>query len=234
MKRLAVVLLALLLCMCAQSDIRQKVIDSLEKVRTYGFRLEVISNTTLGNVTMSSISNSTGVIDLVNRTLHMNTTTVVDRFGFKHTSKTETFVFNDTAYIRVYTKNGTKLIKTNVSGDFWRRSNSMEQLIELLKISKVTNVSSGIVGGVECYVLNLKPDAKKISQNVSHLKEINVKLFVSKKTFYPVKAEVTSVVVTPMTISMGSLKGNVSVVHRIKTVEYFYDINEPVKIERPR
>ncbi len=233
MKRLAVVLLALLLCMCAQSDIKQKVIDSLEKVRTYGFRLEVISNTTLGNVTMSSISNSKGFIDLVNRTLHMNTTTVVDRFGFRHTSKTETFVFNDTAYIRVNTKNGTKLIKTNVSEDFWRRSNSIEQLIELLKISKVT-VSSEVVGGKECYVLNLKPDVEKLSQNVSHLKEINVKLFVSKKTFYPVKAEVTSVVVTPMTISMGSLKGNVSVIHRIKTIEYFYDINEPVKIERPR
>ncbi len=234
MKRFAVILLAILLCMCAQSDIKQKVIDSLEKVRTYGFRLEVVSNTSLGNVTMSSISNSTGVIDLVNKTLHMNTTTVVDRFGFKHTSKTETFVFNDTAYVRVHTKNGTKLIKTNVSEDFWRRSNSMEQLIELLKISKVTNVSSGVVGGVECYVLNLKPNVKKLSQNSTSLKEIHVKLFVSKKTFYPVKAEVTSVVETPMTISMGSLKGNVSVVHRIKTVEYFYDINEPVKVEMPR
>ncbi len=251
------VLFGVLLSLCVQSfnpeEIKQKALETSKNIKTYKFKMSVKSEVIVGNESSGAksemVSNATGAIDMVNKRLYMDVSTVMNQFGRTFSMKSETFVFNDTAYIKAVRPNGTiAWFKTKVQDDFWNRSDQIDQQIELLSFSKIEKLSDESVNGVDCYVLKLKPDLDRFVEYMSNssanvpknksmlknmLKDVEVKEWIARDTYYPVKTEVLTVMEMPMVISMGALKGNVSIKQTVKTIVEFYDINKPVSIELP-
>ncbi len=246
-----VLLGALLSCLCVQSVspdvIKQKAIESSKNIKTYRFKMTVQSQLIFGNESGKStmISNATGAIDLINKRMYIDVHTVINQFGRTYSMESETYVINDTAYIK---SNGASVwFKKKLRNDFWIRNNQIDQQTELLSFSKVEKLSDEKVNGIDCYVLKLKPDLDKfveymentsnVPQNKSllkhMLKEVVIKEWIAKDTFYPIKSEILTVMEMPMKISIGSLKGNVSIEETMKTTVEFYDHNKPVLIKLP-
>ncbi len=259
MKKLVVlVLVGILLCLCVQSvnpsAIKQKVVESSKGIRTYRFNMITESEVIVGNETngvkSTTVSNVTGAMDLVNRSMVVNTSVITKRFGHTYEMRSETVVLNDTAYMKVVRPNGTVAwFKTKVGEDFWRRSDQIDQQVTLLRISKVVKVADGRVNGEDCYVLDLKPDMDKFaefvisySRNVPKnkteltkiIKDVEVRMWIAKDTFYPIKTEIRTLMRFPMGISIGNLKGSLNITEKTKTVITLYDINEPVVVRIPK
>ena len=252
------VLLGVLLSLCIQSvnpeEIKQKAIESSKNIKTYKFKMTIQSEVLVGNESSGAksvtMSNITGAFDSVNKRMYMDVYTVINRFGRTYSMRSETYIINDTAYIKAVRPNGTSIwYKTKVQDDFWSRNNQIDQQAKILSFSKVEELSDVSVNSVDCYVLKLKPDldkfieymtnsSKNVPQNKSMikkmLKEVVVKEWIAKDTFYPVKAEILTVMEMPMGISIGSLKGNISIKETTKTIVDFYDYNKPVAIELPK
>ena len=260
MRKLVVVmvLLGVLMCLCVQSInpevIKQKAIESSKNIKTYKFKMSVRSEVVFGNesegLKSTMVSNATGAVDLVNKKMYVDVHTVINRLGRTYEMKSETYVINDTAYVRSVRPNGSSVwFKTKVRNDFWIRNNQIDRQMEFLNFSKVEKLSEESVNGTECYVLELKPDldkfveymansSKSVPQNMSMLKntikDVEIKEWIAKDTFYPIKSEVLTVMEMPMKISIGSLKGNISIKEMIKTTVEFYDYNEPIVIKLPK
>ncbi len=248
MRSLAILLLVgILLSLCAQGispeEIRQKAIESSKNIKTCKFKMMMSTELYFGdsNPKSSVTSNVNGAYDLINKKMFMKMTTVMKNPKESFQMISESYLINDTMYIKMTHPNGTyRWVKTEMRNDPWNRSNQIKQQIDLLKISEVKRLPDETINGTDCYTLELKPDLDKFVelmvsseqeniQNISllkdMLKDVKVKEWIAKDTFYPIKTQIVTVMEMPMII--GSIKQVTNM-----TIE-LYDINKPVNIELP-
>ena len=254
---LVVVLVCVLLSLCTQSmspeEIRQKAIESSKNIETCRFKMTMKAEISFSNdskvVRSSMISNVNGAYDFVNRRVYMKMVSTMSSPEESLQIESESYLMNDTMYMKMKFPNGTcRWVKTEVKDEAWNRSNQIKQQVDLLKISEVERLPDERVNGTDCYVLELKPDldrfveymvksGQQIPQNVSllkeMLKEVKVREWIAKDTFYPIKTEMRIVMEMPMSLSIGSLKRSLSMRQVMNMTIELYDINEPVNIELP-
>jgi len=249
MRSLAILLLVgILLSLCAQGispeEIRQKAIESSKNIETCKFKMMMSTELCFGNnsnpkpFTSSSVN---GAYDFINRKMFMKMTTTMRSLKGSFQMTSESYLINDTMYIKMIYPNGTyRWVKTEMRNDLWNRSNQIKQQVDLLKISEVKRLPDETINGTDCYVLELKPDLDKFIelmvsskqeniQNISLLKDmlrdVRVKEWITKDKFYPIKTQIVTVMEMPMII--GKIKQVTNM-----TIE-LYDINKPINIELP-
>lgn len=199
----------------------------------------------LGKSTMSMVIDMTGDIDLQNKKMYMEMSMSMDSTGngdnenYEMTAKM--YMLDSWMYMGTDMMGKMTWMKAKLTNELWeKQQNSLMQYEELLKNTIEVNViGEETVNGVACWKLDVKPDMAKImgwyqtamSDSLEDLpddvdlskmfKDIKLKMWVAKDTFYTVKCD--------MTMSM-EVEGSVMAVSMTMIQSKF---NQPVTITLP-
>lgn len=209
-------------------DLKTKVLESSKEVKSYAFDglMSVESQGMKFDVPMS------GKVDTQNKKSYISTKMMgIDM---------EVYVLGNTAYTKSM---GAWMKVTEKSGTEgqWKQSNQYEGNLELFKDAKVEITGEEDVKGEKCYSLKITPDTKKAIERMMQqsgevseeqikmfgesVKEMVVKFWVSKKTYYVMKSEIT------MKLSVESQGQKMDM--NMSMIMNMYDYNKPVEIQIP-
>jgi hypothetical protein len=148
---------------------------------------------------------------------------------------------------------GLMWAKSEMPPGYWEEMNQVEPQIELLEAAQVEVIGSELVGGVDCYVLQLTPDMGQLWQLFVQQTEIaygyevfdvaeeflqeifqsfSMKQWIAKDTYLLTKAEIDMAVeLTPEASGFPEEEGLMTM--DITIVLLAYDYNQPVSIALP-
>ena len=239
-------------------EIVESVVASWADIRTYQFDMHMTMDMA-GEfedeaVETSMVTESSGMLDLENKQMKMDMTmNMVVPGEDKTETGMEMYLIGDMMYMMMDVPGmGPMWMKSETPEGTWDRMSQTESQIELLKTAQVNIIGSEKVSGVDCYVLQLVPDAEQLwklamqQAQVSEeammpdvteelLKEIfrsfSVKQWIAKDTYFLTKAEIDMTIeMTPEAMGIpeeGVLNMDISL------DLLCYNYNQPVSIVLP-
>jgi len=199
------------------------------------------------------VTDSSGAFDLENRQMKMDMTMSLAMMGEDEMEMgTEMYLIGDMVYMMMeYPEMEPMWMKSEMPEGYWEEMNQVESQIELLEAAQVELTGSEMVGGIDCYVLQLTPDLEQLWQIVvqqaqvtgeaaalteESLQEIfqsfSVKQWIAKDTYFLTKAEIDiAMELTPEQMGYPEEEG----IMTMDIVMSFlgYDYNQPVSIVLP-
>ena len=214
--------------------------------------IEVVGGSQPGKETV--VGDGTAVIDIANRAMQMtmNMTVDIPEQGTQEVA-TAIYVVDEWLYAMTeYAGQDAQWQKTELTEELWQQQQSdLEQQIDLLKTAAEINyVGSEVVNGTDCYVFEVVPGTEALSDLMSQqlqslgidpsqlnpadlFKEISVKEWVAKDTYWVMKAEVGALLeISPEDV--GATEDDFEkLTIDTNTGLSFYDYNQPVEIILP-
>jgi hypothetical protein len=271
-KRLMVVVLALTLVMssvflgCAKElsaqEIQTNALSACPEIDTFRMEMnitadiEVIGGDEPGRFTM--LENLTGLVNVPGTEMEMTGTISID---IPDTGKQDIsmgiYIVSGWMYMRMdLPQVGEQWMKMKLNTELWTAQNQLSQQVEFLKTAvEVTLLGSEKVDGVDCYVLQIKPDMEALTDwvlsqqqqqsgiggvdlsklDLSKLfKTISIKEWIAKDTYLPAKADLDIVLeMLPEDIGATAEDFEKMTINMKGQVKY-YDYNKPVTIELPQ
>ncbi len=242
----------------AAQEIVSGVIESLNDIKTYQFDTDMTLDMAVqaeGEVfEVTMVMDGSGSFDVQNRQMGMDMTMSVAVLGEAEIEMgLEMYLIEDMMYMMMDVPlMGSMWTKSNVPSGYWEEMNQVEPQIELLGAAQVEVIGSEMVGGVDCYVLQLTPDMEQLWQYVMQqaeatgeempevaegsLEEIfhsfSVKQWVAKETYLLIKAEIDMAVeLTPEAMGFPGEEGVMTM--DITTGFLAYNYNQPLSIQLP-
>ena len=266
-KKILVASLALILVLpasfgCAMQVSAQEIADNAvmnyPKVATVKMDMnvtmtvEVIGGTEAAKITM--LENATSSLNIARTEIKMtmNVSGEIPGQG-KQNISTEMYLVNGWMYIKVASPSGgEQWTKMNLTEQLWAAQNQLAQQVEFLKTAiEVISLGSEKVDGIDCYVLQVKPNmealiqwvmAQQQTQSGIDLSELNlaklfkttsIKEWIAKDSYLPVKVDM-DVVLEMLPEDVGATaKDFEKITMEIKGQVKYYDYDKPVTIELP-
>jgi len=236
--------------------------NSLNDART--FQLDMDMNINMSSevdgeafeIAMVMVSNAK--VDIENRRLGMDAT--IDMMIPEEDEMEmgmEVYLINDQAYIGMMgvPEIGTMWLKSEMPVEYWEQMSQTESQIDLLKTGDVEVIGSEVIGGIDCYVLQLTPDlgqlwqiamqqaaigGEEILPDVAEdffqemFRSFSVRQWIAKDTYYLIKAEMNmGIESTSETMGLSEEMGEFIMVMDIAMELLVYDYNQPVSIVLP-
>ncbi len=238
-------------------EIIDGVINSLDDIRTYQFDTDMtidMAGEAEGEAFEGTmVMDSSGAFDLENRQMRMDTTMSLAMIGEDEMEMgTEMYLIGDMMYMLMeYPEMEPMWMKSEVPEEYWEEMNQVESEVELLKAAQGELIGSEMVGGIDCYVLQLTPDLEHLWQfyiqqaqvtgevpdiTEESLREIfqsfSVKQWIAKGTYFLTKAEIDMAMeFTPEEMGYPEEEGIMTM--DIAMSFLGYDYNQPVSIVLP-
>jgi len=164
---------------------------------------------------------------------------------------TEMYLIGDMVYMLMEIPEMEPMwMKSEVPEGYWEEMNQVESQIELLEVAQVEVIGSEMVGGIDCYVLQLTPDLERLWQiaaqqarvkEASALTEellqemfqsFSVKQWAAKDTYFLTKVEIDMATeLTPEAMGFPGEEGVITMDMAMNLLTYNY--NQPVSIVLP-
>jgi hypothetical protein len=245
-------------------EIADGVIESLDDTRTYQFDMDMtmdIAGEAEGeSIEMIMEMDSSGAFDLDDRQMMMDITMIVavpeeDEMEMGM----EMYLVDDMMHIMMEIPFvGAMWMKAEVPAESWQEvsgeMNQIESLVGMLSTAQVKVTGSEIVGGTDCYVVELTPDVEQLwqmaMQQVQQAGEIaefpdvteellsemfrdfSVKYWIAKDTYYIAKMDmIMDIELTPEAMGFPEEEGVMTMDIAMSMLMYNY--NQPVNIVLP-
>jgi len=234
-------------------EIVDSVIESLDNIRTYQFDMDMtmdMAGEAEGEVfEMTMVMDSSGASDLENRQTRMDMTMSIAMPGEPEMEMgMEMYLIGDVIYMLVEIPEMEPMwMKSEMPEGYWEEMSQVEPQIELLEVAQVEVIGSEMVGGIDCYVLEVTPDMEQLWQLIMQQAEMagemppfteemfrsfSVKQWVAKDTYFLTKAEINMAVeLTPEAMGYPEEEGVVAMDIAMNLLAYNY--NQPVSIVLP-
>jgi hypothetical protein len=245
-------LLIVLLGCVTEEQAKQRLFESLHNIKTYTYEMETNMGTDIAGEDSSETvqSNINGQVDVegkrVKLTINTNET-ISDRKKSKST-QTQIYIFDTMEYLHSSNsgKDG-KWIKFQIHEKKLDSENLAKRQMDLLRTSKIKRLKDETLENVDCYLLSTEPDKKDfwkviMQQEGEHpllkllnldykdvVKEMDMKVWVAKDTFLPMKCHMQMKAVIEGEIKEEPFKMTINV----KTVYRYHDYNKSLIIELP-
>ena len=168
------------------------------------------------------------------------------------------YIVNGWMYMRIgLPQGGEQWMKMKLNNELWTAQNQLSQQIEFLKTAiEVTLLGSEKVDGVDCYVLQIKPNMEALTKwvlsqqqqqsgiggiDLSKLdlaklfKTISIKEWIAKDTYPPPVKAAMDVVLEMLPEDVGATAEDFEkMTMDMKGPVKYYDYNKPVTIELPQ
>lgn len=239
-------------------EIVSGVIESLNDIKTYQFDVDMTLDMAAqaeGEVfEMTMVMDSSGSFDVQNRQMGMDMTMSMAVPGEAEMEMgLEMYLIGDMMYMMMDVPlMGPMWTKSELPAEYWEEMNQVEPQIELLGAAQVEVIGSEMVGGVDCYVLQLTPDMEQLWQYAMQQADVtgeempevgeeflegifrsfSVKQWVAKDTYFLIKAEIDMAVeLTPEAMGIPEEEGVVTMDIAMDFLAYNY--NQPLSIQLP-
>jgi hypothetical protein len=214
--------------------------------------IEVVGGSQPGKETV--VGDGTTVIDIANRAMQstMNMTVDIPEQGTQEVA-TAMYVVDEWLYAMTkYTGQDTQWQKMALTDELWQQQESyLEQQMDFLKsAAEINYLGSEVVNGTDCYIFEVVPGTEALSDLMSQqlqslgidpsqlnpadlFKEISVKEWVAKDTYFVMKTEVGALLeIHPEDV--GATEDDFEkLTIDTNTALSFYDYNQPVEIILP-
>ena len=207
---------------------------------------------------MSLAGDVSGAVNAAAKEMQMTMTMGLDMAPLgKMDLSTDMYVVGQWIYTRTSMLGlGETWSKTPLTDEAWRSQDQLEQQAEFLRgATEITRMGTETVDGVECYVLEIKPDFDALMEWIMSqyggagmgmddfdpglfdladmIKTFNMKEWIARDTYLPVKVEMDIVFEMSEKDFDATATGNEKIVMNIKSDIKYYDYNKPVTIELP-
>jgi len=248
--------MVLSLAACVQLPPVQGIVDgvigALDDIRTCEFEMDMTMDMAAEyegeTVEMTTVADSTGLLDLENRQMMMDTTMSMTMPGLEMEMIMEVYLMGDMMYMFMEAPGMEPMwAKSEMPEGTWEEMNQVEPQIELLEAAQVEVIGSARVRGIDCYVLEVTPDMEQVWEVVMQQAELTgealpfteemfrsftVKQWVAKDTYFLAKAEIDmSVELTAEAMGFPEEEGVMTMDIAMDFLAYNY--NQPVSIELP-
>jgi|Deesub1362A_J573_1020465.scaffolds.fasta_scaffold02522_11 hypothetical protein len=255
----------LILSTPSAGEIVEMTLNSMENVKSYRFSMDSEMNmSTIGEKTASILMKmrGEGAVNYGERKIFVSTISEIHGEEGDMSIESDVYLMNDTMYMKMRSPEmGEQWMKMKLPEELveqsWSSEDQIKQQMMLLNSSEVRRLPDEKVNGVECYVLEVKPDLQKfweaiksqyslgelqgmneaILEEALKNSEISMKEWIAKDSKLPMKSEIYML----MTISPEDF--NISVENsedlnftmrmEMRMVMHFYDYNEVIEIELP-
>jgi len=242
------------------AEIVEMTLGSMEDVKSYRFSLDGEMTMKINESEMTTLMSASGAVDYVNRSLFMNSNYSMIAGEEIMVMEMDIYLLNDTMYLRMSSpETGEQWLKMRLPEELasqsWSSRDQMEQQKMLLNSSEVRRLQDEKIDGIDCYVIEVIPDAQKLleilnSQNsfgelssaewsmieaTLNNTEMKVVEWIDKEMKLPVKSEVhLNMVLSPKSFELAAPEiGNSTMSMQMKMTMKFYDYNEKFEIELP-
>jgi len=241
---------------CVQLPPAQEIVDgvigALDDVTTCEFEMDMTMDVAAEyegeTVEMTTVTDSSGVLDLENREMMMDTTMNMTIPGLDMEMTMELYLMGNMMYMYMEAPGMEPMwAKSEMAEGTWEDLDQVEPQIELLEAAQVDVIGSARVRGVDCYVLEVTPDMEQVWEVVMQQAELTgealpfteemfrsftVKQWVAKDTYLLAKAEIDmSVELTAEAMGFPEEEGVMTMDIALSLLAYNY--NQPVSIELP-
>lgn len=202
---------------------------------------------------MTTVINTSGAVDIENSQMQMDMAMNMAMTGEEEIDvEMEIYLIGDMIYMMMdIPEIGPMWMKSEMPMGYWEEMNQIGPQIELLETAEVDVIGSEIVGGMDCYVVEITPDMEQLWEivlqqtetaggmpyiDIESLDEMfrsySVKQWIAKDTYFFVKAEIEMAMeLTPEDMGFPGEEGEVAIDMVITML--VYDYNQPVSIELP-
>jgi hypothetical protein len=152
-----------------------KVQTALQSLRSYEMEMEIALNAegeAEGQaLTMKMSGKANGAVDLDAKKSGVEMALIVTgKSGTEkidQTTKTSTYIIEDTTYVGTSDENGKVTWQTQpTTSNAWEQQQQTEQLLTLLDSSNIKYLKSEKVQGTQCYLIELEPDPEALLNTV--------------------------------------------------------------------
>ncbi|TRZ67667.1 MAG: hypothetical protein D4Q77_02680 [Methanothrix sp.] len=236
-------------------DLKNMMIDSVEKVKTSRSAMEMDQTMTLvnetGSTTFDVISRVEVFTNVTNRSVWMTMTTITSSGDGEENLSTEmeTYLLGDTAYMRL---GEDWTVLTGIPQEMWDQQDQLKNQIEIINLSEVEAVGSEKIDGQDTYGLKIVPNMETFSMvlveemgsmplygmNLTKLyeeSEMDWTVWLSKETKLPLKNQMHIILtLTPETLGLPvEGAGFVEMIMDTEVTTFYYEYNQPMNIEPP-
>ncbi len=269
MSLVLVMVLSFIACGGEELPPAQEIVDgaiqALDDIRAYEFEMDMtmgMAGEAEGEAfEMTIVTDSSGAFDLANRQMRMDMTMSIVVPGEDEVDiEIELYLIDSTGYIMMDVPGtGPVWEKEELSEADWEETVEMlslaEPQIEILETAEVEVIGSEIIGGIDCYVVEITPDMEQFWETVMQqatlgfveemglpmiteeiLDEVSysfsAKQWIAKDTYLLMKVETDMVIeLTPEAMGSPEEEGEMTIDVAISMLAYNY--NQPVSIELP-
>ena len=245
-------------------QIKEEMIEATGDVKTCQFDMFMTTDMTITNETgevanMTMTYDGIGVVDSENKAMKMEMNMSMGIPEGPFGMEMEMYLINNTSYMKMSGIPGVPVMwmKQEIPEleEYWAAQNQVEQQREIMNASEVELLGEEKVDGIDCYILSITPDMEKYWEtmmkgpgmsgmmdisNVSSdmFKEMSIKDWIAKDTYFPMKTEMQMKMVMVMTeenipVPEAEEPFEITMDMDIDIDILFYDYNEPVSIELP-
>ncbi|MFH1381796.1 MAG: DUF6612 family protein [Chloroflexota bacterium] len=237
-------------------EITANVIDAYQKVTTT--RMDMTLNaatemtTTNQSIKFNMLENAVASINVAEKQMEMAMNITMDMPGQgTQDMAMDVFVISDWIYMKVGLPQGDQWLRMRLSDELWSQQDQLTQQIEFLKTAiKVTSLGSETVDGVDCFVVQIKPDMESLMKWLSSqqsqpgvdfskidlsrvFKSTSIKEWIAQDSYLPVKAEM-DMVLEMLPEDVGATDQDFTkMAMDIKAEVRYYDYNQPVSVALP-
>jgi outer membrane lipoprotein-sorting protein len=243
--------MAMLGCI-TEEQAKKGLTESLHNIKTYTYEMEMNMETGIAGENSYEVVQSTtnGQIDVEGKKvkLSINTNETTSDRKKSRSTQTQIYIFDTMEYLHSSSseKSG-KWIKFQVPGERLNSENQAKRQMDFLRTSKIKRLKDETLENVDCYLLNIESDKKDfwkviMQQEEEHpllkllnldykdvVKEMDMKVWVAKDTFLPMKCHMQMKAVIEGEIKEEPFKMTINV----KTVYRYHDYNKLLTIELP-
>lgn len=229
-----------------EEEVREKIIESLSNIKNYSYNMET--------KIVSQDEQSSSIVNL-KRKAKMNikekkAIILTDRYQTKSYTKKETSTKAQTYIINNMEYNFNKVngwIKNKISENRWYDEDKIRTQMDLVLKSKIEKLKDEKIGDIDCYLIRTQPNVREfwiliMEQEEEHpllkllnldydnvVKGIDMKIWVDKRTFLPVKCMMAMRAVIQKPIMKESFNTKID----IHTVYTYYNYNMLMTIDLP-
>jgi hypothetical protein len=233
-------------------QIRENLVAVSRNVETYSYEMEMYMETSITGEDSVEIvnSNRNAHVDVKNNRMKISTNIderTTDKTQAKST-RTEIYILDTMEYLFLHNrgKDG-HWVKFEVPGNKFDNENRLKKQMELLISSKTKTLGDESLGNIDCYLLSIEPDKEAfwkviMEQEEEHpllklfsldygdvVKEMDMKVWLAKDTFLPVKCCMQMKAVIETEIMNELFKITI----KVKTAYRYHDHNKLLAIELP-
>lgn len=211
-------------------QIRDKSVEAMDNVHSYAFDMGIKMSVEEGQGVTAMDMTGNGRVDIKNKRMYSK----IDVGMLGMTMSTETYLIDNMQYIMLPTMGW---VKNETEADIWETQDFVKSQRDLMKDIEVKLCGSENVNGVDCYILEMKPDKDEILQLLGQqmgdisgisstemsemIKSIELKEWIAKDTFLVRRT------VTDMQMETEGKTLNIEVTLNV------YDYNKAMNIELP-
>ena len=240
------------------TEIMTAVMEAAADIETVEFTADIEQEMLLKNgesFEMNTYATMTGVLDQVNQEMKMDIKTTTEGLfgeGEAEVMEMEQYIVDDAIYTKTDNPfTGSSWTKQTMPEGYWAEASSLEQQFEMLELADVNVAGSGVVEGTDCYELKINLDLEYFGEVMGQqaglegldemmpdfedmIKNLSIKIWVAKDTFFPMKAEtIMKMVITAE--DMGEMAGEEEgeMTMDMETTVTYRNYNQPVSIVLP-